>query len=1116
MNNINIKKFEPYVGPRPFDRNDKDEKRFFGRDYETEEIVTLISSHKLSLIYATSGAGKTSIFNAKITPMLEDYGFQVLPSARIGNISNSDNYPSSKMAINSSNIKNTYMFNAIQSILPKDVDSQTLLDKQQLTDFLKSYYPIKKDDNDNEKQPILIFDQLEELFTFYPNDNWREQQKDFFNQITKALDDIYLLRIVFIIREDYLAELDPFLKLLPERLRPRFRLERLQKDSALLAIKSPLKNVPQDIIQNYKGDIDKDINNIVHELLKIQIEYSPGKSQELEGEFIEPIQLQIVLKRWWEKITNPDSKAVKQNIFYVSAVDTALEEFYEDAINEVINKGKIKESYIRKWCEENLITQSGTRSIIYRGVDSTAGLKHDLVKILENKYFIKENLIAGARWCELTHDRLIKPIISSNQKWRNERQKRKKLNIVKVSIPVIISIIVLYVFFQTIYLVPLVESFSAGELPFKLAVDQNSGLVYVTNPKSDTISVINGKRNDLIKQINVHDEPTDIAIDPKNNLIYTSHPKDKTISVIQRDNLMNILNPFIKQIPIIERTFDYKIIKNIQFDDDFPFLLGIDFDHSKLYVTHFFSNNLSVIDTNTNKVIKTIKVGDFPVEVYVDSKFNKVYVANQGDNTVSVINGTNYDIIQTIPVGKSPSSMVFNPNHNKVYVANKEDNTVSVINGTNYYIIQTIPVGKSPSSMVFNPNHNKVYVANKEDNTVSVINGSLDIVVANFEVGNNPTSVNINERQNILYVVNNLDHSLTAIDMGKNLMSIPLMKNIGNLMKNIGNLFLNDHPSELVKNKIPVGSHPSGITLDYDNNNDNPLLYVANTDSDTVSVIDGTNKEIIEQFKVGHKPQDIAIHTQNDMAYISNSMSDTVSVIDLKNGNIKNITTKGNYPTGLAVNEKTNVIYVANTDSDTVSVINGTTNKLLNKTIKVGNGPTGIAVDTKNSLVYVTNYGDGTVSVINGTTNKLLNKTIKVGNGPTGIAVDTKNSLVYVTNYGDDTVSVINATDQINYGNINISRDYPGNGPTAIAVDSKNSIMYVLNMFSDNISIIDTDLIIDTIENNKKLDPSMKYVTIVILAGETPTDISLNKGEIYVTNRNHNISNILDVPVFYK
>ena len=47
LNNIGIKNFEPYIGPRPFDRNDKDEKRFFGRDYEADEITSLILGHRL-------------------------------------------------------------------------------------------------------------------------------------------------------------------------------------------------------------------------------------------------------------------------------------------------------------------------------------------------------------------------------------------------------------------------------------------------------------------------------------------------------------------------------------------------------------------------------------------------------------------------------------------------------------------------------------------------------------------------------------------------------------------------------------------------------------------------------------------------------------------------------------------------------------------------------------------------------------------------------------------------------------------------------------------------------------------------------------------------------------
>jgi YVTN family beta-propeller protein len=1126
--NNGIKNFGPYVGPRPFYRNNEDQKRFFGRDSDAEEIVSLILSHRLVLVYAQSGAGKTSILNAKVAPMLEKYGFQVLPSARIGNVSNNKKYSSSEMTITSPDIKNMYIFNALQSLLPEGIDPQSLLDTQQLTDFLKAYYPpfsisidkrtdpaitIDKNKGEAKESQLLIFDQLEELVTFYPNDRWREQQKDFFRQVAKALNDNPLLYIVFVIREDYLADLDPFVALLPERLRPRFRLEPLRKSNALLAIKKPLEKTNSALYQSYQKEIDNDINHIIDDLLNIKsIDPFSGQISVRKGQFVEPIHLQIVCQRWWEKIADPNNKPFEQNIISVPDVDTALEEFYEDAINEVINEGKIKESYIRKWCEENLITQSGTRSIVYKDLGTTTrGLENNLIDLLEKRYFIKENLRSGTRWCELTHDRLIKPILSSNKKWKKEQQKRNGLKMIKISIPAIISIIVILIFFETLYVIPPVESFSVGVLPFLLSVDQNSGLVYVTHPASDTISVINGKRNDLINEIKVRDGPADIAIDSKNNLIYTLHPKNKNISVIQRDNLIDVLPPFIKQIPIIYGIFDYKVIRNIPLNH-IPYSLGIDSNHSKLYVSHYSaSNNLSVIDTNTGKVSSEINnVGDKPSDIYVDSKFNKVYVANSGDNTVSVINGTDNNIIKRIPVGKNPISIAFNPNDNKIYVANSGDNTVSVIHGTDNNMIEKIPVGKNPISIAFNPNDNKIYVVNKGDSTVSVINGNYDIVVSLFEVGNNPTSVIINEKQNILYVVNNRDHAVTSIDMGNN---NPLYHPS---MKNIRYIFFNDSRSQLEINKVPISNHPAGITLDYDNNN-NPMLYVVNTDSDTVSVIDGIKKEVKEQIKVGHKPKDIDIHTQNNTVYVSNAMSNTVTVIDGENRVITNIPTGGKHPTGIAVDEKSNLIYVANTDSDTVSVIDGTTNKVKLTPIKVGNGPTGIAVDEEerngfhSTLVYVTNYIDGSISVIDGTTTT-VKSTIKVGNGPTGIAIDSKNKLVYVANCKDDTLSVIDTTNHTNYGEINMTRDYPGDCPTSIAVDSKNNKIYVLNALSDNISIIDTDLIIGSLQSSKIIEPFMKYITFVISAGETPTDISLNKGEIYVTDKDNNIAKVLDVP----
>ena len=71
---------KPYVGPRPFERTAEDQARFFGRNQEAKQIISLILSHPITLVYSQSGAGKTSLFNAQILPSLEEYEFQVLPS----------------------------------------------------------------------------------------------------------------------------------------------------------------------------------------------------------------------------------------------------------------------------------------------------------------------------------------------------------------------------------------------------------------------------------------------------------------------------------------------------------------------------------------------------------------------------------------------------------------------------------------------------------------------------------------------------------------------------------------------------------------------------------------------------------------------------------------------------------------------------------------------------------------------------------------------------------------------------------------------------------------------------------------------------------------------------
>src|SRR5215213_5446550 len=72
---------EPFIGPRPFQEKDRD--FFFGRRHEAIELASLIAAHPLMLLYAQSGAGKTSLLNASLIGMLRDDEIDVLPLARV-------------------------------------------------------------------------------------------------------------------------------------------------------------------------------------------------------------------------------------------------------------------------------------------------------------------------------------------------------------------------------------------------------------------------------------------------------------------------------------------------------------------------------------------------------------------------------------------------------------------------------------------------------------------------------------------------------------------------------------------------------------------------------------------------------------------------------------------------------------------------------------------------------------------------------------------------------------------------------------------------------------------------------------------------------------------------
>jgi YVTN family beta-propeller protein len=720
-------KGDPYIGPRHFRREVEDQLRFFGRDNETEEIVSLIVAHKLVLVYAESGAGKTSIFNAQVIPKLERLGLEVLPVARVGVSPGSDsdlNYTSAEKLSNTNS--NLYVLNALQSLKP-DIPPKSLLNRT-LSEFLNDYFQSthrekaafkgavklsgrQRTEKLRPKQQVLIFDQFEEIFNLYP-DRWLKQREEFFRQVNEALDNNRLLRIVFIMREDYIAQLDPFLDILPDRLRHRYRLERLGKEAALQAIKGPLQNMDGTHIKI--DELESEIEALVNDLLKMVVEAPDGSTRSLEGEFVEPIQLQVVCRRWWDEKKVSKGLGNKQTSLEDLKVDKALEDFYEDAVSTASKETGVDESKIRIWCKEKLITSSGTRSIVHRGHKTTEGINNNVIDRLERKYLIRKERRAGASWYELTHDRLIKPITNSNEKWKkaNDRKRNRKIIITLGLTTATIVAIAAFVYYPTstpqesnvpsqappVFIDQRIVPVGNGSI--SVAVNPNTGMTYVANNGSNTVSVIQG--NNILKDIPVGDGPTSVAVNPNTDIIYVANTASDTMSVISGEN-----NTKIGDIPVGDGSVAGVAVNPVT---------------GTIYLANSISNTVTVINSITNELISNIPVGDGPTSVAVNPNTDIIYVANTASDTMSVISGENNTKIgEDIPVGDGPTSVAVNPNTNMNYVANFISNTITAINGTTNELVRNLIVGNGPISVAIDPVTNTTYVANVLDNTLSII-----------------------------------------------------------------------------------------------------------------------------------------------------------------------------------------------------------------------------------------------------------------------------------------------------------------------------------------------------------------------------------------------------------
>jgi hypothetical protein len=413
----------PFVGPRPFEKEDSD--RFFGRTRETEELLSLIIAHRAVLVYAQSGAGKSSLMRAGVINRLEEQHYPVLRSARVHGLLPNDVPPES--------VQNIFVYHALQYWAATLPSGQSIKDhaKTTLSDFLRLVVTSPEPGEDGPPPLIVIFDQFEEFFTTNAH-RWQER-RPFFDQLAQALHELPTMKVVFVMREEYIAQIEPFAELLPEKLRPRMHLERLRGNAARNAVVKPFQNRGLSFDPNAADEL-------MAELSEIRVAEG-DKFRETRGEFVEPVQLQVVCQSLWENLpaewkNGPNASSdgprliTAEFIERFGDVDNALSCYYDRSVERAAaaSEGRIGEGELRRWFGTALITPTGTRGLAFRGAPGAPWRIPGLaLKELEEAHVIRREDRSGTITHELTHDRFIEPIQNSNEVWLARYQEAERI-----------------------------------------------------------------------------------------------------------------------------------------------------------------------------------------------------------------------------------------------------------------------------------------------------------------------------------------------------------------------------------------------------------------------------------------------------------------------------------------------------------------------------------------------------------------------------------------------------------------------------------------------------------------------------------------------------------------
>lgn len=283
---------------------------------------------------------------------------------------------------------------------------------------------------------------------------------------------------------------------------------------------------------------------------------------------------------------------------------------------------------------------------------------------------------------------------------------------------------------------------------------------------------------------------------------------------------------------------------------------------------------------------------------------------------------------------------------------------------------------------------------------------------------------------------------------------------------------------------VRVGTDPTAVATDPRTGR----IYVANSGSLSVTVLDGTTREAVATVTLPSRPWGIAVNQRTGRVYVTTAES-AVTVIDTATNSVAARVALPSRPWGVAINHRANRIYVATSDAS-VAVIDGERD-VVSGSIAVPSRPWAVAVIPETNRVYVTSQESRTLSVIDGGSATVV-ANVDVRTRTCGVAANPRTNRVYVTSLDASAVTVVDGA------SLSVVETLLTPAPACgVAVNSQTNRVYVSVQESGSVSVLDPQAGSRAVIDTRSLFGTTRATEVL------PNDIDVNPQAdgIYVVNK---------------